>query len=289
MIVVDASVAVKWFVKEDGHEEALSLLGGVNLTAPDLIFCETANVLWKKLRRGEVTSEQAEEACRALPNFISAVVSATVLAEDALGIARRLDHSVYDCIYLSCAQRLGTKLVTADAEFVSRLTTGGLRHFVVALDDAQSLLQAGTSRSLSISDTELNRVLDLYAQFRRTMSFVEDAVGRPIGDMTAKLVNTADLGPAFDSPAYRNLQLAIDKLSKENVGDLVALGWLGRGYDGHDWEHLRERANAFGNEPLEHLGYVLQLLTHVHEGARRLSDFRNQAILKANPDTAPET
>lgn len=59
MIVVDASVAVKWFVEEEGHQFALSLLEQhLVIIAPDLIFSETTNVLWKKLRRGEVTRER---------------------------------------------------------------------------------------------------------------------------------------------------------------------------------------------------------------------------------------
>lgn len=289
MIVVDASVAVKWFVEEDGHHSALSLLDGLALVTVDLVFAETINVIWKKLRRGEMTSEQAEKACHALPNFFRGVFSTAALAEDALVFARQLDHSVYDCVYLACAQRQGTKLVTADAKFVSRVAAHGLSHLVLALDDAQSLLQAGTDHPLSISDTELNRVLDLYAQFRRTMSFVEDAVRRPFGDSPVKFVNTADLGPAFDSPAYLNLQSAIRDLPQEHVGDLVALGWLGRGFDGHDWRRLREQADAIGNDPPKHLGYVIQLLTHVHEGARKLSSLHDQSSPQVSPDTNPET
>ena len=39
MIVVDASVAVKWFVQEDGHLPATQLLEhGLAIMAPDLIF-----------------------------------------------------------------------------------------------------------------------------------------------------------------------------------------------------------------------------------------------------------
>jgi predicted nucleic acid-binding protein len=62
VIVVDASVAVKWFVKEDGHEAALGLLAHAHLSAPDLVFAETANVLWKKLRRNRLRASSPQIA-----------------------------------------------------------------------------------------------------------------------------------------------------------------------------------------------------------------------------------
>ena len=47
-LVVDASVAVKWFVEEDGRQQALQILDLDEREAPDLIIAEVANVIWKK-------------------------------------------------------------------------------------------------------------------------------------------------------------------------------------------------------------------------------------------------
>jgi predicted nucleic acid-binding protein len=47
--VVDASVAVKWFVPEIYDAQALRLLSGSHqLVAPDLLYVEAGNILWKK-------------------------------------------------------------------------------------------------------------------------------------------------------------------------------------------------------------------------------------------------
>lgn len=46
-LVVDASVAVKWVVTEDGTAEAVSLLS-IPMSAPDLLIAECANILWKE-------------------------------------------------------------------------------------------------------------------------------------------------------------------------------------------------------------------------------------------------
>jgi len=290
VIVVDASVAVKWFVEEEGHLPALSFLElNLAVIAPDLIFSETANVLWKKLRRGEVTQEQAERACRAL-DFFQGIVPAMSLIEDALAFARRLDHSVYDCIYLACAEQHGTKLITADQKFVSHLKDGGLGYLVVGLDEAVALKQADPKATLSISAVELNRVLALSDIFRQTLSFVEEQVGRPFTPGGLKWVNTADLTPAFDSPARRRLEQAIGALPHGNVGDLVALAWLGRGYDGNDWTYLRDNARGLlANDPLEHMGYIISLLGYVQDGMLKIGELGRRNQDQSNPNSKPET
>lgn len=50
-IVVDASVAIKWFIPEIHATAAGRLLEkNLKLLAPDLIFAEIGNILWKKCR-----------------------------------------------------------------------------------------------------------------------------------------------------------------------------------------------------------------------------------------------
>lgn len=60
--VIDASVAVKWLAEEEFSTQAFQLLfGEIRLIAPDLIFAEVANALWKMQRRGELDVEQMEK------------------------------------------------------------------------------------------------------------------------------------------------------------------------------------------------------------------------------------
>ena len=56
VFVVDASFAIKWVVDEAHTTQAL-LLRRHRLIAPDLLIAECANVLWKKVRRGELTRQ----------------------------------------------------------------------------------------------------------------------------------------------------------------------------------------------------------------------------------------
>ena len=53
-LVIDASIAVKWVVEEDGTPEALALRQRARLIAPELLVAECANILWKKVQRREL-------------------------------------------------------------------------------------------------------------------------------------------------------------------------------------------------------------------------------------------
>ncbi len=113
--VVDASVAVKWLFAEDGTVEARQLLAhGIVLHAPDFILIEAANVIWKKARRREAADAQPYllELDR-LGDFV-ALTPAAELVFHAAAIAMRIDHPVYDCLYLACAEVEEAPLVTAD-------------------------------------------------------------------------------------------------------------------------------------------------------------------------------
>ena len=58
-LVVDASVAVKWVIPEAGAADALSLRRQAKLISPDLLLAECANILWKKVRRNELSKDEA--------------------------------------------------------------------------------------------------------------------------------------------------------------------------------------------------------------------------------------
>ena len=62
VFVVDASVVVKWLVPEIHSDAARRLLVLPHeYVAPDLLFAETANTIWKKIRRGELTAEEGQQ------------------------------------------------------------------------------------------------------------------------------------------------------------------------------------------------------------------------------------
>lgn len=119
MLVVDSSVAAKWFLREPGTEEAEGLLAGsAPLVAPDLVLAEVANALWKNARRGG--AERFAPALRRLPGLFARLFPMTGLEQDAFDLALRRNHPVYDCFYVALARRERAPLVTADARLAER-------------------------------------------------------------------------------------------------------------------------------------------------------------------------
>jgi predicted nucleic acid-binding protein len=119
--VIDASVAIKWVVTEPGTPEALVLLRYPYPIAPELLFAECANILWKKVRRRELSPGAAMIAARSLSKSKIRLVPLRRLLPSATGLALQLDHPAYDCTYLALALRRKYRFVTADDRLVAKL------------------------------------------------------------------------------------------------------------------------------------------------------------------------
>ncbi len=133
-LVIDASVACKWFISEPQSDHAEELLAGDEpLIAPDLITPEVCHVAWLKLRRSEITFDQASAMVDGLPELLDEMVSLGQLAARALVIANALTHPVYDCFYLALAEVRNTRLVTADRRLIGRLAGTHWARLVVGL------------------------------------------------------------------------------------------------------------------------------------------------------------
>ena len=128
-LVIDASVAVKWVVEEDGTPEALALRQGAKLIAPELLVAECANILWKKTRRHELSREEALLAARLLQGADIELLPGRSLLEAAARIAIELEHPAYDCLYIALAIANDCQFVTADDSLVRKLGQGRRRGF----------------------------------------------------------------------------------------------------------------------------------------------------------------
>ena len=125
MIVVDASVAVKWLLPEPGDAAAQELLASEErLVAPSLIRTEVAAALARRARFREIEPHDAETAMglwlQTLRDGVIGLVADEADLVAALGLARELSHPLQDCLYLALAERLGAPLVTADKKFVAK-------------------------------------------------------------------------------------------------------------------------------------------------------------------------
>ena len=119
-LVIDASVAVKWVVEEEGTKEALALRGRA-LAAPDLLIAECANILWKKVRRNELSEQEAVFAAGLLARADIELMAMRPYLEAAVRIAVALDHPAYDCIYIALAEAEELRFVTADMSLLRKI------------------------------------------------------------------------------------------------------------------------------------------------------------------------
>ncbi len=126
MIVVDASVALKWYVKEPGSDAADGILTGEQRpVAPELIRVEVVSALCNQHRLYGKPKDYIELLCarwvRDLEDYSVRLFDQARLMEQSWNIAFAFQHPVYDCVYLALAEQLGIPLVTADRIFVERV------------------------------------------------------------------------------------------------------------------------------------------------------------------------
>ena len=137
-LTVDASVVVKWFVPEILADEARLLLEYPHeFQAPDILLVEFGNTIWKKFRRGEVSflRPYMDELLE-----LDEVIDLHPVGEQvtrAVQIAGELEHPVYDCLYLACAEATGSTVVTADRRLANKAASGFSGVDVLYLDSQE--------------------------------------------------------------------------------------------------------------------------------------------------------
>lgn len=125
MIVLDATVAAKWYLTEPGADRAEALAeGGDEFCAPAVMRLEVLSAISRRYRMGGISAADAEammaEWLEDLESGSLKLWPDDIDLESALRLSIRIRHPVVDCLYLACAVRLGIELVTADQNLYRR-------------------------------------------------------------------------------------------------------------------------------------------------------------------------
>jgi len=116
-LVIDASVAAKWFNLEELSDRAADIKeayvrGDLELAAPIHMIYEVGNSIWKNK---QLTETEANDAIAALLQLnIQLLEPTTERAKRAMKIAKSRNTTFYDAIYLQAAEELNIALLTAD-------------------------------------------------------------------------------------------------------------------------------------------------------------------------------
>lgn len=127
MIVIDASLAVKWFLKEADSDPAGELfaefLGQIGV--PALFGIEVAAALVREGNLDKPNSGVMRQAVDRLAGYLAdgsleTIVQGPMQLAKAANMALDLGHPLKDCLYLALAIELGCDLVTCDARFAAK-------------------------------------------------------------------------------------------------------------------------------------------------------------------------
>ncbi|MEX2236268.1 MAG: type II toxin-antitoxin system VapC family toxin [Dehalococcoidia bacterium] len=122
-VCVDASVVVKWLLPEIDSAIAKALLrdcakSDTELRAPTHLQFEAGSAVYKRLRAGDLTAQEADLALETLWQFELTLVPARSLASRALSIADQLKQKLpYDSFCLALGEIADCEVWTADARF----------------------------------------------------------------------------------------------------------------------------------------------------------------------------
>lgn len=134
--VVDASVAVKWYVPEIYEREATRLLKGRHqLHVPELILPEVGNIIWKKVRRGEIRKTDGESIVAAVARKRWKIHPHKRTLKSAFTGAEATEQTVYDWTYLALAISLSCEVVTADEKFYKALENTAFKAYLKWIGD----------------------------------------------------------------------------------------------------------------------------------------------------------
>lgn len=110
--VIDSSAVTKYSTKEDGWRIVESHM--IVADSLELAIKETGNALWKKMRRKEIELETAKTIVRTLTETLW-ILDQKKYIQRALEIANEYDISIYDALFVACAEIEKSKLVSCDA------------------------------------------------------------------------------------------------------------------------------------------------------------------------------
>ncbi len=269
-LTVDASVVVKWFVQEPFFEEARLLLAHrLTLHAPDMVLAEFANTIWKKARRNEIPDTRPYLGeVQSLDEIVS-LYPINALIVRATEVARELDHPVYDCLYLACAEATESVLVTADHKFAKKVADGFGSDTVRYVGSAGFVDEIGTAATaLVIGRDKIQELIAAYNLLADTEKHVFDTFHAETEGL--KFITDEMWKLCEDSPAYRRLYRLVEELNNEERIDLLALGCLGFGHFDADWRRNFEYACKMID--LIELHYIVGHAITWQAGLDRLTD-----------------
>lgn len=117
LIVIDASVAIKWYIAEPDSLKAKIWYnriqtGKILAVIPDYFYLECCNVFLKRYR---IAQEECKAVLRDIEQLGLEVVPLSILKmSQVITLSSKYNITMYDAVYLEVARIAEAKVVTAD-------------------------------------------------------------------------------------------------------------------------------------------------------------------------------
>lgn len=136
ILIIDASVAAKWFVDEEYAEASLAVLDEKNsLHAPDFLLLEIDSIIGKWIRGGVLSVEEGNDIRNALRRFPIQFHPFVSFLDPAFAISVQTGRSVYDCLYVALAAVIKGRMITADRKLYNSIQIGRFKKHVLWVGD----------------------------------------------------------------------------------------------------------------------------------------------------------
>lgn len=119
-VVLDTSAAANLVLATPQAESLATLLEGAHLVlAPTLMHSELANTLWKSVRFAGMSLDTALARYEEALSLVDEFVPDAQLMHQAMQMAARHEHPVYDMVFLALAQRYACRLLSTDRKLLA--------------------------------------------------------------------------------------------------------------------------------------------------------------------------
>lgn len=126
MIILDASVVVKWFSEEEYTDKALAIrerirVGEERVLVPDLLLYELANAL--KYNPSFDANDVSDALTSIFDMDLDIVTPIPEIINSAVTLAFEHNITVYDAFYIALAKEIELTFITADRRLSERVSS----------------------------------------------------------------------------------------------------------------------------------------------------------------------
>jgi predicted nucleic acid-binding protein len=134
--VIDCSVAAKWLFLEEGSSRAENILEEISFFfVPDLFVVELDAVISKKVRKREISSDEAFQKIGERKKLPYKILSYNIFSKLALEISVSLPVTLYDATYIATAIEKQGVVYTADQKLSNVVSNTSLNKYVQSIWD----------------------------------------------------------------------------------------------------------------------------------------------------------